>query len=539
LTLAVGLLSWSAYEAWSQRRGFDRFMEVRAKVVANVLAQAIESSLEAGRSADASAATALRAQLLEILMAAGDFHAAAAASGPHRPEPGEGSLLHAAVETGAITFATILDADGRILESVAPTIPPPDGTLTQHRPVRLAPDRIGTLRVGISGAWLLAAHRSSLQTSLFVSLVGAVLIGVMAAGMLLRQAALRCQVRSERSLTEAVLAGMSDAVVVLDDHDTIRMVNPAACSLFGASRSDLAGTNYHETPCAAIVRKLAAAGAPMEIEFPRPGEPAMAVLGMLSQVGDAKEGTACRALILHDLTECHELRREENRARSLAAFARFASMVAHEVRNPLNAIAIGVQRLGLEGVRSPGTREPSRMLALIRGEVQRLDGIVSGFLDLAQPPRLDSRPGDLEDLLGQMLPLLREGAPPGVEIALRRGSIATAHFDPGAVRQIVLNLVRNAVEAVGAKGRIELVTRQVDGTVVLDVEDDGPGIAPGDRDHVFEFGFTTKPNGHGVGLPTVHRLVTEMHGSVEVQPAAGRGAKIRVRLPVAEGAVAV
>ena len=96
---------------------------------------------------------------------------------------------------------------------------------------------------------------------------------------------------------------------------------------------------------------------------------------------------------------------------------------------------------------------------------------------------------------------------------------------------ILLNLVRNGVEAVGRHGTIRVTTAEQDSTVALEVADDGPGIAPSDRDRVFEFGFTTKPTGTGMGLPIVQRLVAEMGGTIDIDDAPRGGTVVRVFLP--------
>jgi signal transduction histidine kinase len=168
--------------------------------------------------------------------------------------------------------------------------------------------------------------------------------------------------------------------------------------------------------------------------------------------------------------------------------------------------------------------------------VQRLDHIVTGFLDRARPPELQPRPGDLDALLDSMLPLLREGTRAGIDIELEKGGARMVSFDPMAMRQVILNLVRNAVEAVGQRGHVRIVTHQGPQAVEMAVEDNGPGIPIDQRDRIFDFGFTTKPAGYGIGMSLVQRLVTEMHGSVAIAASATGGALVRITLPSAREA---
>lgn len=225
--------------------------------------------------------------------------------------------------------------------------------------------------------------------------------------------------------------------------------------------------------------------------------------------------------------------REVRRGESLAALGRLAATVAHEVRNPLNAVAVGIQRLEREFPPGPGEEGEARLTRLVREEVARLDGIVTRFLEMARPPDLHPTEGSLDEALREASPLLTHGMPEGVRIEIRPGGAARAVFDAGAFRQIVLNLVRNALDAVGATGRITVETRADRERAMLEVADDGPGIPPEDRERIFEFGYSTKPGGSGLGLPTVQRLAAEMGGSVSVDRLPDRGTVFRVTFPLA------
>ncbi len=224
--------------------------------------------------------------------------------------------------------------------------------------------------------------------------------------------------------------------------------------------------------------------------------------------------------------------REVRRGESLAALGRLAATVAHEVRNPLNAVAVGIQRLEREYPPGPGEEGQARLTRLVRDEVARLDGIVTRFLEMARPPDLHPAEGSLDEALREAAPLLTEGAPEGVRIEVRPNGAVRAFFDAGAFRQIALNLVRNALDAVGATGRITVETRAEGEHAVLEVADDGPGVPPEDRERIFEFGYSTKPGGSGLGLPTVQRLAAEMGGSVSVDRLPDRGTVFRVTFPV-------
>jgi len=227
------------------------------------------------------------------------------------------------------------------------------------------------------------------------------------------------------------------------------------------------------------------------------------------------------------------LEAQASRTERVEAFGRLAASVAHEVRNPLNAISVGVQRLQREYQPVRDGDGYRRVTDLLRGEIGRIDAIVDRFLSLARPSGVDPRPIDLGTLVDDSLVLLRDGVPEGVRLESVSGSAPYALADPDAVRQILLNLVRNAVEAAEGSGSITIAVSPAPDSVVVEVRDDGPGIAPDDLTRVFDPGFTTRPRGNGLGLAIVHRLVTEMRGTVSVRSSPGAGTTVRIALPIA------
>jgi signal transduction histidine kinase len=494
--LAIGLLIWSVHAAHQENDALERYTEVNAAALGDELVRSIEMRLTEGGV--------------------------------------PGSIQEVTLPPGVV-FATLLDSEGRVLAALRAGVTSEQKSITLTRPVHLAPDWNGILRLGVVADPLLNSHRDDLQRTLIVNFLTVALTILMAGVVFVAQRSLMLEAIRERSMTKAVLVAMEDAIVVVDRDGRVGMANPAACEMFGTTPQELVGKPCCETPCGAIARGLVEDGAGRTSELVAPGKGPRPVHASLVPIVNEPDGTIGQALIVHDLTDAKRLESERQASRSLVAFGRFAETMAHEVRNPLNAIAVGVQRLSLENWHPDNGSQPQRMLELIQSEVKRLDEIVKGFLELARPSRLDPRPGNLETALEAMMPLLREGIPTGVTITLAKSEIPLADFDPRAIHQVVLNLVRNAVEAVGGQGHIEIVTHEDDNGVAVEIHDDGPGIPAEIRARIFEFGFTTKPSGNGVGLPLVHRLVQEMSGRVEIGSSRLGGARVGVVLPCAVG----
>ena len=214
---------------------------------------------------------------------------------------------------------------------------------------------------------------------------------------------------------------------------------------------------------------------------------------------------------------------------ALAAVGAFASELAHEVRNPLTAIRVDLQVVEEQLPDGSPLRDVQRNAL---EEIQRLDGTVSGVLQLARSGKIELRPIDLTEALGSAA----RAARPEFE---RRG--ATLEADPGsapvivsgdasALRQLVLNLLLNAAQALGAGGRAS-VTHRADGQqVVVTIRDDGVGMAPEVLARVREPFFSTRSGGNGLGLAIADRIAQAHGGVLEIESAPARGTEVRVRL---------
>jgi len=237
------------------------------------------------------------------------------------------------------------------------------------------------------------------------------------------------------------------------------------------------------------------------------------------------------------LSEKHRLAEEALRRRDrLAAMGELASTVAHEVRNPLNAVAMTAQRLRRALVdrradESLDRDELEELLGVMASETRRIDRIVQQFLDYARPPRLTPEPTDLRRLVDGLVERTRSLAEArGVSLQAAAGDSVTATVDPGQLTQALENLVRNAIEATPAGGKVTLSVRSSGGPAI-EVRDTGHGIGPDQQAKIFDLYFTTRENGTGVGLAVSQQIVSAHGGTIEVDSQPGAGTAMTVRLP--------
>lgn len=241
------------------------------------------------------------------------------------------------------------------------------------------------------------------------------------------------------------------------------------------------------------------------------------------------------------LSEKHARAEEALRRRDrLAAMGELASTVAHEVRNPLNAASMTAQRLRREFLSSVPESGPERaeledLLSVMTSETQRIDRIVQQFLEYARPPRLAPESVDLCALVrdagerASSLALSR-----GVRVEVKAPGSDTALVDPAQLREALDNLIRNAIDATPADGRVSLAVRRDSAGHAIEVRDSGRGIEPTELPKIFDLYYTTKPDGTGVGLAVTQQIVTGHGGTIEVDSKPSGGTLMTVRLPASK-----
>lgn len=238
-----------------------------------------------------------------------------------------------------------------------------------------------------------------------------------------------------------------------------------------------------------------------------------------------------------DVTDEREMLLRTMQSERLAAVGTLAAGLAHEVRNPLNSATLQLQVLERRLAKGADEDSLKRVIGLVRNEIHRLDNLVNDFLAFARPVPMQLEQVDVDSVVGAVLELV------GPEARQQRTTLhhhqaeqaPIIRGDAERMRQVLLNLIRNALEALEGNGHIHLRTQVNSDRVVLEVEDDGPGIQ--DVASVFDAFFTTKEKGTGLGLAIVHRIIREHGGEVEVRSRSG-STVFHISLPLAGTPVA-
>jgi two-component system sensor histidine kinase PilS (NtrC family) len=241
-------------------------------------------------------------------------------------------------------------------------------------------------------------------------------------------------------------------------------------------------------------------------------------------------GRASRLIVFQDLTALRHAEDELRRADRLAALGTMAAQLAHEIRNPLAAMRGSAQLLAQD---LQGEAGMSRLTTILLRESDRLSHLVEAFLRFARPSKPVLRSVGLELLVGETMEMVQtDPLSRGVELELDLRPV-TATVDPDQVRQVLLNLVRNAFEAVGAGGQVRVSLSSEGQMARLSVWDSAGAIPESHLGRIFEPFFTTRSGGTGLGLATAYSIVRAHEGRIQVSSTPKAGTEFTVELPLA------
>ncbi|HSK29055.1 MAG TPA: ATP-binding protein, partial [Candidatus Limnocylindria bacterium] len=244
------------------------------------------------------------------------------------------------------------------------------------------------------------------------------------------------------------------------------------------------------------------------------------------------------AAIFHNqsthLIEVKALEAEVAHRERLSALGNLAATVAHEVRNPLNAISMGLQRLKLEFHPAEDRDQYSHLTELMLSEAHRLNSIVEQFLSLARPVEINAEALPLEEILKELAELQANDAQRSqVQIrVIAAPDLPPLKADPNYMTQVLLNLMLNGMQAMPEGGTLTLEAKTSKDKFIIAVSDTGPGIAPENLSRVFEPYFSTKPQGSGLGLAISLRIIEAHGGTITVANQADGGCRFEICLPL-------
>ncbi len=352
------------------------------------------------------------------------------------------------------------------------------------------------------------------------------------------------EIAREKGFLETIFNAILEGVIVTNPKGRILYLNRAACGFFGIEAEPSLGRPLDEVvrgidwealtgPHGDIVSR------DLEVFYPDNRLLNFYVVPLMSDDADGKESeTVGRAVILRDITQTHRATQETIEVERFSALTMLAAGVAHEIGNPLNSLNIHLQLMqrNLQKVPPKLQKQLEESVAIARGEVTRLDHIITQFLRAIRPQPLDPAPADVNEILRETLMFLDaeiEDRDIIVEEELSK-ALPLLQLDREQIKQAFYNICRNAFQAMKSGGILRVSTSSNATHVSVVFSDTGGGIAPENITRIFEPYFTTKSDGNGLGLLIVRRIVRAHGGEVVLESSPGRGLTLTVLLPRAD-----
>jgi two-component system nitrogen regulation sensor histidine kinase NtrY len=346
---------------------------------------------------------------------------------------------------------------------------------------------------------------------------------------------------SRRRRMEIILANIGAGVISLDPENKITTINPAASRLLRISQSDAMGKSLEEAveressiELSNVIKDLHEQGQEsmtrqISVYF---SDMALSLVVFAANLVDDWGGSMGALLVLEDMSHIIKAQR-------MAAWREVARRIAHEIKNPLTPIQLNAQRLRRRYLDKLG--DDSDILddctTMIVDQVEQLKKMVNEFYKFAKLPSANPVPSDLNGLIREVAKLYENGAE-SVEVYTRLDlSIPIFDLDPEQIKRALVNLVDNAIAALGKNGKIQISARydpdlQI---AIIEVADNGRGIPPQDRERIFEPYFTRKKSGAGLGLTIVSAIVADHNGFIRVKGNNWGGATFVMELPATSG----
>lgn len=351
----------------------------------------------------------------------------------------------------------------------------------------------------------------------------------------------RSELREARGRLQQILTSLQERLLLVSTDGRVMLASPGVEKMLGVAENaegrplrEVVGAQHPLVGLTerALSERETIARVMLQTSNGRPATtPLVASVQPISDRGE----TVGALVLLHDRETVAKLESQLDYSQRLVDFARITSGIAHEVKNPLNAIVIHLELLRSKLERyAPASDEVRPQLDILTDELQRLERVVQTFLDFTRPPRIQMRPLDVNQILEETLAL---AAP---EAETRGASIQRAFAtdlpriagDADMLKQAFFNIIINGFQAMDGGGELRVTTaRSGERHVLISITDHGRGIEPDARERIFQLYYTTKPGGHGIGLAQAFRAVQLHNGHITFESETGAGTTFHLRLP--------
>jgi PAS domain S-box-containing protein len=402
-------------------------------------------------------------------------------------------------------------------------------------PFSIRNETIGLLRVGLSMDPIQDINERIYRRLVIITIILVVIGSFMISFLFTRQrfSLLQRQYEVVETFSGNIISHVSDAIIVFNDSDGIKIFNSAAEKLFGISRSKISGLSFEQLFEYADYKKIIAETSNLQqLDCMINTQKKYLLLSKnVFTDSDEKRNTI---MVIRDLTEQKKVEEQLEREKRLTAMGELASGVAHEIRNPLNAIGTIIQQLNKDFTPIEDEREYKDLTAIVLNEVKRINATIQDFLRFARPEPVQPEKFQVAAMLDQLIKQYHYLAEERqIELKTQIEWEGEVYWDNRQIRQVLINLIQNAIEAIDNNGHIIVsLKKKNNGEIEICIMDNGPGMPKNVLSKIFNLYFTTKAHGTGIGLSLVQRIIFEHGGSIDIESEPAQGSSFVIRLPI-------
>jgi len=343
-----------------------------------------------------------------------------------------------------------------------------------------------------------------------------------------------------KSLTGSVLQNMDESVIVINKNKEIVLFNISAEKLFQKKSSKILGKTLNDISSAnlSFINELIANQSTeadsiylenaLEIS-----KMAYSVIISVTKNYDESGNIENYIIVIKDITDFKKLEEQSKRNEKLTAMGELASGVAHEIRNPINAIGMIAQRLSKEFNPQDNKEEYSSITNLLKNEVARINKITTQFLNYAKPLAVNKTSINSYEFFKDIHRLfVTQAETKKINFELESSENFFVHTDPDLLKQALMNIIQNGFDALRENGTLSLNYLKENEDMIIEIKDTGIGIPEEYHSKIFDLYFSTKKEGNGLGLSISQKIISQLGGNISFKTESGEGTTFKIKIPL-------